>query len=243
MLQQLIDDPAYDKKEDAQNRMNTCLAEVSEISVETNPAGALITIDGTAQATPAPVVIHLLPGDHEVAFSADGYEAQTRSLTAAKGEKTTLYVDLAVPPPAPAQPELLDPFEDDAQPATGPEANPAAAPADAIGPPPAFWVMAAITGVGVVSGTVFGTMALRDENDYEETGSDATKESGERSAIIADVSFGVAIAAAVSGAIILIVHHSKKDTKGKAGSADNGRLQFSPVAGGSTVGFQSAVSF
>jgi flagellar basal body-associated protein FliL len=82
-------------------------------------------------------------------------------------------------------------------------------------------------------------MALSDEKDYEENGNDSTKESGERSAIIADISFGVAAAAAITGIIILVVHKNKAK-KAKSGSA---KLTLSPVAARRSTGMTATISF
>jgi hypothetical protein len=97
--------------------------------------------------------------------------------------------------------------------------------------PRAFWAFSAVAGIGLVSGTVFGTMALRDEKDYRDAPNSSTRDSGRRAAIVADVSFGMAFASAVASVLVLISDRKKKKKKGVA------------IESGSRVTVQPSVNF
>ena len=132
------------------------------------------------------------------------------------------------------QEALIDPFSEEEA-----EGEDSSDKDERSGPPPAFWACAAVTGVGLVMGTVFGTMALDDEDKYASNPTDDTKKAGERNAIIADVSFGVAGAAAIAGIIVLVTDRAKK----KRAPQDKANLQITPVAGQRAVGLKARVSF
>ncbi len=218
---------------------------MGQVEVTSEPPGAGIVLDGNVTGEVTPVTLDIAPGDHEVVLNAEGYEPLVKPLSVESGAKTQLAADFAtegdpVEPAAQAGagPGLVDPFADEGGEGAGEEPPPEPAEEDD-GPPPAFWVSAAVAGVGLVSGTVFGTMALGDEEDYKKNPTKNIKDRGETNAIIADVSFGLAAAAAVVGAVILIT-----DDGGEAEvSTADSRWQVVPVATDESVGVSTAVKF
>ena len=188
------------------------------VSITSVPEGAAIAVAGSTLDKVTPAAIELTPGEYMVTLSVEGYEPVSKSISVVLGEKAEVLVDFAkdAPPPEPKEDAIVDPFAEETMPeaSTAPEVE-----EEKSGPPTAFWVAAAITGVGLVTGTVFGTMALGDEEDYKEDPTPAKKEAGERDAIIADVSFGVAGAAAIAGIVILVTNARKQKRKSAADSA------------------------
>jgi hypothetical protein len=77
-------------------------------------------------------------------------------------------------------------------------------------------LLVGLVGVGLVSGTVFGTLALNDEEAYKKTPTTEKRDAGRRDATIADVSFGVAVAAAVVGAVILFTSDGEAEVTSSA---------------------------
>ena len=221
---------------------------MAKVNLSSVPTGAGITVDGAVTDTVTPSTIELTPGEHTIVLNAEGFEPLEKLLTLAKGEKKQLAIDFDKEgkPTAGGEPALVDPFADEggAVPAEGGEIE-----NESEGPPAAFWIAAAVAGVGLVSGTVFGTMALGDEDDFNQKKKSVSanqgdlqdiKDSGERNAIIADVSFGVAAAAAVVGVIILLTHkHGEKAGEDTA----QARVNVVPVASENAVGMSTAVSF
>jgi len=236
-FEKFLADPASTKKEEVETRLAEVKAMVGSIEVTTEPEGAGIVLDGATTGKTTPTTLEIGPGDHELVLNLDGFEPLTKVVTVAKGEKAEISVnfDEEGTPVATETGEgtLADPFAEG-----GGEEE--AAESGGEGPPPAFWVCAAVAGVGLVSGTVFGTMALGDEEDYKKDPKDDTKESGERNAIIADVSFGVAAAAAIVGAVILFTAGGDED---EAGDEAKSKWNVTPVAGGDTIGVSTSVTF
>jgi hypothetical protein len=237
VFEKYLANPASTKKPEVEKRLAEVKAMLVTLEITTEPAGAGVVLDGETTGKTTPATIELGPGDHEVVLNAEGFEPLTKQVTLKQGEQAKLEVNLdeegipAAPPPEPGG--LVDPFAEEEG---GEEAE---IEEDTGGPPPAFWVCAAVAGVGLVSGTVFGTMALGDEEDYKNNPTDDIKESGERNAIIADVSFGVAAAAAIVGAVILFTDSDDEDEETTAKSNWN----VVPVAGGDAVGVSTTVTF
>lgn len=260
IMEQLLEDDAYKKKKKLKRRYNKAKKQLGKLTVESTPAGAVVSVNGVLQEEKTPTTLYVNPGNQDVVLLMEGYPEQSRDLFVAAKAVKTVSVDYSeIAPVAENKRELIDPFdgEPEEEVATAevevPEEEPtvvaepdleddvAVVEVESDGPPKAFWVAAAIAGVGVVSGTVFGTMALRDEKDFKDSGDSATRDSGKRAAVIADVSFGVAICAAVTGAIILISNKNKKE-KASLG-AQNARFYVSPGAGKDAIGLASGFSF
>lgn len=251
-FEKFLADPEATKKEVVEAKIAELKGMMARVEITSDPAGASLMIDGAATDKVTPATIELAPGEHHVVLNTDGFQPLEKSLILGKGEQGRIAVSFAVegtPTTPPAEPSIADPFADGATPAPA-DAN---VENESEGPPAAFWIAAAVAGVGLVSGTVFGTMALGDEKDFEdkkETDPYATgelndiKDSGERNGIIADVSFGVAAAAAVVGVVVLVVHNRKGGAeKADAGKTARRRIDFAPVATGEAVGMATAVSF
>lgn len=228
-------DPESDDKESIQARLDEVKRTPSDVDIKSAPVGAAISIAGIDVAGVTPITVQLPPGDHVVTFSLEGYEPLEKSVTVALGEKGELLADfLTDGQPVAAKGALVDPFAEE-------EASPKeeVAAEERSGPPVAFWACAAVTGVGLVMGTVFGTMALDDEKKYQDDPTDETREAGTRNAIIADVSFGVAGAAAIAGIIVFVVDRKKQ----KRGAQEKAGLRFTPVADQHQFGLNAQVSF
>lgn len=61
-----------------------------------------------------------------------------------------------------------------------------------------MWFAATVTGVALVTGGVFGTLALTTRSDFDDAPSARLADRGERYALVADVAFGVAVAAGLT---------------------------------------------
>jgi len=250
IFEKYLADPAAAKKEDVEAKVAELKGMMTRVEITSEPAGASVMVDGAATDKVTPATFELSPGEHRVVLNVDGYQPLEKSLTLSKGEQGKVAVNFAAEgtSTAPAtETALVDPFATDssAAPAQGGEVE-----NESEGPPAAFWIAAAVAGVGLVSGTVFGSLALGDQNDFDDkkktnpndrAGLQDIKDSGERNAIIADVSFGLAAAAAVVGVVVLVVHNKKGGEKADASAKS--RFNFVPVATGEAVGMTTAVSF
>ncbi|MDD5307099.1 MAG: PEGA domain-containing protein [Deltaproteobacteria bacterium] len=241
VLQRYADDPQVTDKAAAQKRLDEVKAMLGKLQLASTPIGAGVMLDGAVTGKVTPYTFELNPGGHEVALNVEGYDPIVKQVTLETGKTAVLAVDFAADGkavPTPSETKLVDPFAEDgnknAEPA--PEEGKASE-----GPSPAFWVCAAVTGVGLVSGTVFGTLALGDEDDYKKSPTQDKLDNGQRDALIADVSFGVAAAAAIVGVVILFTGDSGEAEAGAKASAK--RVNVVPVATFETVGLSTTVDF
>ncbi len=90
-------------------------------------------------------------------------------------------------------------------PAEAPPAQPPppAAPIEPRSPVPAY-VTLGLAGAGVVVGTIFGIQALGAKSDFDDAPTTKTADKVDRFALIADMSFAVALTFGVTGAVLLL---------------------------------------
>lgn len=217
-----------------ENRVAELKKMLVSVEVNSSPAGATIAVDGSDSEKTTPATIYLGPGDHEVTLTTEGYEPLSKQLSLAAGTTAEILVDFPTEgvSTAAAEPEPEEALAEEEEEEDYEEED------EGKGVPAGFWVAAAFTGVGLVSGTVFGSLALGTEKDYADEPTQAKKDAGERQALIADISFGVAAAAAVTGTVILLVHASKKESDDSAA-----RFSITPVASQKAFGLSAKVEF
>lgn len=239
-FEKYLADPEAAGKDSVQKRVEELKALPIEVQITSEPEGGRIDIDEADSGQVTPATIKMKAGSHEVKITVEGFEPMAKQIEVELGADNEVVADFeteGIPAVAPVEsPPPVEPIE-----STGEEAEPPPMEEESSGPPPAFWVMAAVTGAGLVSGTVFGTMALADEEEFNDNPTNSKADAVERDAIIADVSFGVAVAAAVAGTIILIVHSRKK----KESANEGGGLEVSvlPAAGKDAIGMGTTLSF
>lgn len=240
-LEKFLEDPESSGKAEVKKRLEEIKRLLATVEVNTEPAGAVISLDGVGIGKTTPAVLDVGAGHHEIVLSVDGYEPLTKKLVVDSGQKASLEVNFALEG-TPLEPEtpgnFIDPFEEEEQ-----QQNFAALNKSKSGPPVGFWVCAALAGVGLVSGTVFGTLALNTEEDYKKDHSPAKKEAGEREAIIADVSFGVALASAIVGTIIIFTYDRGEKKEELARPRDAARFRLTGLVGKDAAGLNAVVSF
>jgi len=185
-------DKYADRIEAAKKRIDELQATMpATVTVALGPedvAGAQITVDGN------PVEgneLSLTAGEHTIVVSAEGFQPVTEVVTVKGGEKKDLPVTLAPmaapPPPEPTTPPPAPPPPED----TGGHSN-----------IPAY-VTLGIAGAGVILGTIFGIQALGAKSKFDDEPTVENADSAERSALIADMSFGVALTFGITGAVLL----------------------------------------
>ncbi|MDW8246704.1 MAG: hypothetical protein RMJ84_09000, partial [Sandaracinaceae bacterium] len=91
--------------------------------------------------------------------------------------------------------------------------EPRAAPSSAsTGPSPAVWALATVSCIGIVTGTVFGFLALSKQSDFDASPSASAADEGEAFALVSDVSWGLSLASGVA-AIVLYATEGKGKEK------------------------------
>lgn len=164
------------------------------------PAGLKVKVDDADAQLGAGNELALAPGKHKVTVDADGYETATQELEVTYAEAKNLPLELTKKPePPPPEPVA-------SAPPPPPPATTAAAPPP---PPPEprskipAYVTLGFGGLGAVVGTIFGIQALSGKSDFNSNPTTEKADEVDRNALIADMSFAVAITFGVTGAILL----------------------------------------
>jgi len=183
-----------------------------KVKIASSPPGASITINGETTDQVTPAEIELPGGDHAMALNLEGYIMETRAFTVPIGGEVSVEIELTSTEAKaggtlalPEQPTDIDFDEDQPKKKAG-----------KVGPE--VWAMAGVAGAGLVSATVFGLLALSTQSDFDKEQSQDKKDKGEAFAIVCDVSWAVAAAAAVTGTVLYIVGTKKQKEKQKAAS-------------------------
>jgi hypothetical protein len=207
----LADAPVKLEKEsdEIKTRVGEIRAMPGHVHIETTPAGATLTIDGKPAAGVSPLDVDLPPGAHSISATAEGRGAADRTVTVAFASKqdVTVELPLVVPPPVVAAVPV---------PAPPPPPPPPAPP-----PPEVRSKLPAIItgGLAVVAagiGTAFGIVTLSDKSNFNKTPTESIAETGQNHALIADMSFGVAITLGVTSVVLLLTKDDTDASKVKA---------------------------
>lgn len=172
-----------------------------KLHVTSDPPGAAFTVDGTVQPKPTPADIDVAPGHHSLHFTLAGRDPADKDVDvtfASKQDVSGLLPVSAPPPPPPAPVAVVAPPPAAAAP------PPAPAPAPAPQSHTAAWITGGAAVVAVGIGTAFGIMALNDKSNFDANPTNATADTGENHALIADMAFGVAITLGVTSLVLFL---------------------------------------
>jgi hypothetical protein len=182
----------------------------AQIKLVTVPAGATVLIDGKAHEGVTPLELELPAGAHKFEVSLDGHQSTMVEMDLQGGSAVEQEVTLA----------KVAPVEEPAP----------AAPAPAEPPAKKSLVPAAVTlglgGAGLISGTLFGIMALGAKKDFNDDPTTANADTAERNALIADMSFGIALTLGITGVVLL----TAEDEEAAAETAQKQRVLVAPYA-------------
>ncbi len=214
-----------------------------KIHIDGPPADKLsVTVDGAA--VPAALLDAdrpTDPGSHEVAASAAGYKTVTTTVAVREGAESGVELKLDVDPNAVA---VAAPPAPEATPAVvAPATASVAAPSSTQATERTAAIAGLVVGgVGLAVGTVFGIMALGSkstldtecpgktcpasaQSDIDSLGSKAT---------VSTIGFGIGIAGAAVGAILLVVSHGHPE--GAAAAREPAKPRISPWLGLGSAG-------
>ena len=188
--------------------------------VTCTPEGAAIAIDGQDTGRTAPADIEVPAGEHTVTLTLEGYQPLSDTVTVAAGGTNELALTLAQAQPAESGEALQG--EADAFGERGSEETPAAgegegaaetpAPVDS-GPSAGGWVTAALGAGGLGGGTVVGLLARSAQSDFDAMPTADAADRGETFALVADLSFGVAIAAGVTAIVLYAIDRPQAEAE------------------------------
>jgi hypothetical protein len=206
----LSDVPPKLQKEadDLKKRVEEIKAMPGHVHIATTPPGAALTLDGKPAAALSPFDVDLAPGAHTIQAAAEGHTAADRTVTVAFASRQDVNLDLpeVAPPPVVA----VAPVPPPAPPPPPPPPPPA----------PRSKLPAIITGglaiVAAGVGTAFGIITLSDKSTFNKNPTESTAETGQNHALIADMSFGVAITLGVTSVVLLLTKDDADAAKAKA---------------------------
>jgi hypothetical protein len=195
----LADVPAKMQTEGAEikKRSEEIKAMPGKVHVDANTP-ATVTVDQQPAKTMTPSDLDVPPGKHTLHFAADGRLPQDKDVDVAFASKQDVRVELeAAPPPPPAPPA---PIAATPAPTPTPPAPPPAEPRSKV---PGY-VTGGLAIVAAGIGTVFGVMALSDKSNFDKKPTASKADDGENHALVADMSFGVAITLGVTSAVLFL---------------------------------------
>lgn len=158
------------------------------VIIESTPPGAEVRIDGVLQQGATPLEVELVAGTHRVELRSAGYEVSLVELDAVAGTKVRAPIELIK--------QASTPTTDAAAIAAEPE------PKKERSMVPAY-VTLGIGAAGLITGTIFGILALDAKSQYDQNPSSEKADEVERNALIADMTFGVALTLGITGVVLL----------------------------------------
>jgi hypothetical protein len=227
----------------ANGRLEELKKTPASLTITSTPAGATVSVDGSAKPGETPATLSITAGSHYITVMKPGFELYETDVTAKPGQKMDQTVELKA--------KSGDPF---GAPGAGASAGasaaiPAAPPPKETAPPqpppkeersklPAYITL----GVGVVGaglGTVFGVMALSAKSDFDQNPTSENADKAERNALIADMSFGVALTLGITGIVLLTTagdDSSEVSAKRTLHHAPRAKLDVAPILTHTTQG-------
>ncbi len=211
-------------------------ADVKVVIAPPEAAAAALTLDG-APVTGNPVKVP--PGKHTIGAKLEGFEDGKVDVEVARGEKKEVSIAMTAKAGAVVADKPADKPGD--KPADKPP--PAAEPSSGSSIIPAA-VTLSLAGAGVVVGAVFGGLALKSKGEFEDTPTQDLFDETERNALIADMSFGVALTFGVTGLVLLLTDSGEEAPKDeKKPEEKKATFRFAPYGGPSGAGAVGVVTF
>jgi hypothetical protein len=210
------EDKFKEKVAEATTRRDALKATPSKVKLAVAPAGLpnqKIALDGMPQAG---AELTVPPGKHTITVTADGYDALTQPLEIGYAETRDVSVTLnKTPEPvvtaAPTATATATAVAVATVTATATATAPVMPPEQRSNVP--AYVTLGLAGAGAIVGGIFGGMALGSKGDFDklaDSGTATTKQltdkadETDRNALIADMSFAVALTFGVTGAVLLL---------------------------------------
>jgi hypothetical protein len=198
---------------EANTRMEALKKTPAKVKVVTagpeTPAAVKLTVDGVEQPAGAGNELALAPGKHKIEAKAEGFDPATQEVEVTYAETKEVSLTLNKTPPPPEPVAVTPPPPPPAATTEAPPPPPPAAPRSKV---PAF-VTLGFAGAGAIVGTIFGVMALGAKSDFDAKPTTENADRADRNALIADMSFAVAITFGVTGAVLLFSKDTTEEPK------------------------------
>lgn len=200
MLEQyLVERPDAPDRPSVETRIATLLQSPAVLVVRSEQPGHAILLDGVPVEKKTPAELEVEPGTHTVVVVGEGKHVGEKTVQVGYGEVT--HLDFT---PDTTSEVILEQSE---------EANLQARLAieeEDTTIRRAVISTGSIAAAALVTGTVLGVLALREEQTYRDDPTLSTADKGERYAIFADVSFGLAALSAITSFTLFMTHKNKR---------------------------------
>lgn len=199
--------------------------------VLTEPSGATVTLDGKTLEGVTPMEVQRPPGSYKLEAKKEGYEPLSLEVELEGGITLEQQINLAKTPPPPP-PEVTRAVE--------PVKEPSMVPA---------YVTLGLGGAGLITGAVFGILALDAKSKFEANPTSELADEVERNALISDMSFGIAVTLGVTGVVLLTANHDDRivdepETTARSKSKrEAGRIVVAPYGGPLGGGARAQMAF
>jgi hypothetical protein len=198
-------------------RIATLLETPATVVVRSEREGHAILVDGKPIDKKTPAEIELEPGAHTLIVVGDGHQVGEKSIQVGYGERKELVFIATTPSEVVVEEAELDDFEQEELTARR-----------------AVWALSGVAAASLLTGTVLGFTALKREQDYRNNPDLETANKGERLALFADVSFGIAALSAITALTLFLTTKNKKKRRERA----TARLDFETRGSNATATFR-----
>ncbi len=183
------------------------------LRVISTPPGAMVTIDGGSLNPRTPFEIDVSPGRHAVAVQLEGYQVVLEEFDMVFASGYTIQANLV-------------PIGDGQ---AGTPGYPTESGQWRV--TTSVWAMIGVAGAGLITGIVTGSLALSNQGDFDDrvtggvTGENRAEleelgDGGQTKALVADISFGIAGAAAITGLILFFVQNRNRGSQSRSSPQD-----------------------
>ena len=200
MLEQyLVERPDAPDRASIETRIATLLESPAILSVRSEQPGHAILLDGVPVDNKTPTDLEVEPGMHTVLVVGEGKQVGEKTVQVGYGEvkeldftpNTTSEVIVEQSEEATLQAQLAIDKEDTAI-------------------RRAVISTGSISAAALLTGTVLGFLAVQKEQEYRDNPTKETADKGERFALFADVSFGLAALSAITSFTLFMTHKNKR---------------------------------
>ncbi|MDH3201235.1 MAG: PEGA domain-containing protein [Myxococcales bacterium] len=186
-------------------RIATLLETPATVVIRADEAGQAILVDGKPIDEKTPAEIELEPGMHTLIVVGDGQRVGEKSVQLGFGERKELDFNAAPESEVVEEAKAEDDFAREERTARR-----------------AVWALSGVAAAALLTGTVLGFTAFKQEQDYRNDPTLEIADKGERLALFADVSFGIAALSAVTALTVFLTTKNKKKRRERA----TARLRF-----------------
>lgn len=255
----LADRPDAPDRADIETRIASHRARPGTLRIISSPPGAQVTLDGRRLTEATPITTEVPSGAHAAAIELEGYQMVLQEFDVSFGEERTVEVTLAPIGAPPETPPVGVGGEEGGGEAGGGEEGggeagggeegggatpPEAGPGVRMSTP--VWVMTGLAGAGLLTGIISGSLALADQGEFDdgvERGEardrlEELADAGQTKALVADIAFGVAAAAAITGIVLFFVENARAQPE-----YESSGLTISPSIAGDGGGVSATLRF